>query len=171
MDPRHPESAVTRMEELMLQFKRVEEDMAAATTSAQLSMLEREGSLVVQQICLVAPRLHEAMVQSSRLRRYDLSHALVIPKAEEEKAEEEIEVEEKVEEKVEEVEAEENAEEKAEEEIEVEEKVEEKVEEVEAEENAEEKAEEEPAKVVEEVEEAPKPKKKTTKKKKTEKAE
>lgn len=158
MDPRHPESAVTRMEELMLQFKRVEEDMAAATTSAQLSMLEREGSLVVQEICLVAPRLHEAMVQSSRLRRYDLSHALVIPKVEEEKVEEaeveeEIEVEEKVEEKAEE------------------EKVEEKIEEVEAEEKAEVEAEEEPAKAVEEVEETPKPKKKTTKKKKTEKAE
>lgn len=126
MDPRHPESAVTRMEELMLQFKRVEEDMADATTSAQLSMLEREGSLVVQEICLVAPRLHEAMVQSSRLRRYDLSHALVIPKVEEVKVEEEKVVE---------------------------------------------KAEEEPAKVAEEVEEAPKPKKKTTKKKKAEKAE
>lgn len=169
MDPRHPESAVTRMEELMLQFKRVEEDMAAATTSAQLSMLEREGSLVVQEICLVAPRLHEAMVQSSRLRRYDLSHALVIPKVEEVKVEEKVE-EAEVEEKIEEVEAEEKAE------VEAEEEPEKVVEEPEVigdnstiiaidEYTAEE------AEVVEEVKEAPKPKKKTTKKKKTEKAE
>lgn len=150
MDPRHPESAVTRMEELMLQFKRVEEDMAAATTSAQLSMLEREGSLVVQEICLVAPRLHEAMVQSSRLRRYDLSHALVVPKVEEEK------VEEKAEEEPEEVE-------------EIDSETTPQTEQFVAEATKEEAKELDAA--VEEVEEAPKPKKKTTKKKKSEKAE
>lgn len=74
MDPRHPEQAISRMRELMKQYDRIEKDMNKATTSAQLGQLEREGGLVVQEICLVAPRIHEAMMQTSRQRRYDLSH-------------------------------------------------------------------------------------------------
>lgn len=77
MDPRHPELAISRMRELMKQYDRVEKDMNKATTSAQLGQLEREGGLVVQEICLVAPRIHEAMMQTSRQRRYELSHGLV----------------------------------------------------------------------------------------------
>ena len=77
MDPRHPELAISRMRELMKQYDRIEADMAKATTSAQLAQLEREGGLVVQEICLVAPRIHEAMVQTSRQRRHDLSHGVV----------------------------------------------------------------------------------------------
>lgn len=73
MDPRHPELAVSRIKELIEQYDRIEKDMANANTSAQLGQLEREGGLVVQEICLVAPRIHEAMMQASRQRRHDLS--------------------------------------------------------------------------------------------------
>lgn len=78
MDPRHPEQAISRMRELMKQYDRIEADMNKATTSAQLAQLEREGGLVVQEICLVAPRIHEAMMQTSRQRRHDLSRGILI---------------------------------------------------------------------------------------------
>ncbi len=77
MDPRHPELAISRMRELMAQYNRIEKDMAGATTSAKLAELEREGGLVIQEICLVAPRIHEAMMQTSRQRRHDLSRGNV----------------------------------------------------------------------------------------------
>lgn len=77
MDPRHPELAVSRIKELIKQYDRIEKDMAKANTSAQLAQLEREGGLVVQEICLVAPRIHEAMMQTSRQRRHELSHGVV----------------------------------------------------------------------------------------------
>lgn len=77
MDPRHPEQAVSRMRELMKQYDRIENDLIHATTTAKLAQLEREGGLVVQEICLVAPRIHEAMMQTSRQRRHDLSRGLI----------------------------------------------------------------------------------------------
>lgn len=77
MDPRHPEQAVTRLRELMEQYDRIEQDIANARISSDLGRLEREGGLVVQEICLVAPRIHEAMMQASRNRRHDLSHGVV----------------------------------------------------------------------------------------------
>jgi len=77
MDPRHPEQAISRMRELMKQYDRIESDMNKATTSAKLAQLEREGGLVVQEICLVAPRIHEAMMQTSRQRRHDLSYGII----------------------------------------------------------------------------------------------
>ena len=77
MDPRHPELAVARLKELIRQYDRIEADMRKASVSAQLGQLEREGGLVVQEICLVAPRLHEAMMQASRQRRSDIAHGLV----------------------------------------------------------------------------------------------
>lgn len=85
MDPRHPEQAIARMRELMEQYDRIEKDMGKATTSAQLGQLEREGGLVVQEICLVAPRIHEAMMQTSRQRRHDLSHGIAFGYTPEEK--------------------------------------------------------------------------------------
>ena len=84
MDPRHPELAISRMRELMKQYDRVESDMKKATTAAQLGQLEREGGLVVQEICLVAPRIHEAMMQTSRQRRVELSRQILIPSTDEE---------------------------------------------------------------------------------------
>lgn len=78
MDPRHPELAIERMVELMTQFNLILKDMKHSTVSSQLGQLEREGGLVVQEICLVAPRLHEAMMQTSRQRRHDLSHGVVV---------------------------------------------------------------------------------------------
>ena len=73
MDPRHPEQSITRLKELMEHYDRVERDMQKASTSAQLAQLEREGGLVIQEICLVAPRIHEAMMQTSRNRRSELT--------------------------------------------------------------------------------------------------
>ena len=73
MDPRHPEQSIVRLKELMKQYDRVEQDMKKASTSAQLAQLEREGGLVIQEICLVAPRIHEAMMQTSRNRRSELT--------------------------------------------------------------------------------------------------
>lgn len=78
MDPRHPELAVARIKELIKQYDDIEERMKHATTSSQIGQLEREGGLVVQEICLVAPRIHEAMMQTSRQRRHDLSHGAVV---------------------------------------------------------------------------------------------
>lgn len=85
MDPRHPELAVSRIKELIKQYDRIEKDMGNAATSAQLGQLEREGGLVIQEICLVAPRIHEAMMQTSRQRRYDLSHGVAFGYTPEEK--------------------------------------------------------------------------------------
>lgn len=85
MDPRHPEQAISRMRELMKQYDRIEADMNKATTSAQLGQLEREGGLVVQEICLVAPRIHEAMMQTSRQRRHDLARGVAFDYKPEEK--------------------------------------------------------------------------------------
>lgn len=78
MDPRHPELALVRLKELIKQYDNIEKRMSTATTTAQLSQAEREGGLVVQEMCLVAPRLHEALIQTSRNRRYDLSHGVVV---------------------------------------------------------------------------------------------
>ena len=61
----------------MKQYDRIEVAIKSATTSAQLGQLEREGGLVVQEICLGAPRIHEAMMQTSRQRMYELSHGTV----------------------------------------------------------------------------------------------
>lgn len=77
MDPRHPEQAIARMRELMAQYDRIEKDMNEAYVASRLGQLEREGGLVIQEICLVAPRLHEAMMQTSRNRRRDLTRGLV----------------------------------------------------------------------------------------------
>lgn len=78
MDPRHPELALPRIKELISQYERIESDISHATVSSKLGQLEREGGLVIQEICLIAPRIHEAMMQISRSRRYDLSHGVVI---------------------------------------------------------------------------------------------
>lgn len=73
MDPRHPELALPRIKELIKQYERIEKDIATSTVSSKLGQLEREGGLVIQEICLVAPRLHEAMMQTSRQRRTELT--------------------------------------------------------------------------------------------------
>ncbi len=77
MDPRHPELVPDRVKTLVEQFLRIEDDIRHATVAAKLGQLEREGGLVVQEICLTAPRLHEAMMQTSRQRRHDLSRGVV----------------------------------------------------------------------------------------------
>lgn len=77
MDPRRPELSITRLDELMEQYKKILNDMKTCNVSSRLAQFEREGGLVVQEICLVAPRLHEAMIQASRTRRAALAHGIV----------------------------------------------------------------------------------------------
>lgn len=77
MDPRHPEEAISRMEELMEQFNETMNALKVETVTNKLGELERKGSLTVQEICLVAPRLHEAMMSISRTRRSAIAHGLV----------------------------------------------------------------------------------------------
>lgn len=77
MDPRHPELAIARMDELMSQFKSGLSKIRTETITNKIGAEERELSLVVQELCLVAPRLHEAMMQVSRTRRAAISRGLV----------------------------------------------------------------------------------------------
>lgn len=77
MDPRHPELSVKRIRDLMSQYDHVEHDMGKAMTAAELAKLEREGGLVVQEICLTAPRMHEALIQTSRTRRQEIARGVL----------------------------------------------------------------------------------------------
>ena len=77
MDPRHPELSISRMDELMTQYKELLSNMRTSNVSSQIAQNERECGLVVQEICLVAPRLHEAMMQVSRTRRAALARGIV----------------------------------------------------------------------------------------------
>ena len=89
MDPRHPELSIERMDELMKQYKKLLADMRTSNVSNKIAQSERECGLVVQEICLVAPRLHEAMMQVSRTRRAALARGIVVEeKPVEEKKEE-----------------------------------------------------------------------------------
>ena len=72
MDPRHPELALPRVKELVKQYEDVEKRISKVTVSSDLGQLEREGVLVVQELCLVAPRLHETLMNTSRNRRTEL---------------------------------------------------------------------------------------------------
>lgn len=77
MDPRHPELAISRMDELMAQFKDGLSKIRVETVANRIGEEERKLSLVVQEICLVAPRLHEAMMQVSRTRRAAINRGIV----------------------------------------------------------------------------------------------
>ena len=77
MDPRHPELAIERIDELMVQYKELLSNMRTCNVSTAIGGMERECGLVVQEICLVAPRLHEAMMQVSRTRRAALARGIV----------------------------------------------------------------------------------------------
>lgn len=77
MDPRHPELALPRVKELVKQIDRIEKDIDGATTVHKIGELEREGSLTVQELCLVAPRVHEALMQVTRNRRSAIARGLV----------------------------------------------------------------------------------------------
>ena len=77
MDPRHPEKVLPRIKELVKQYEDLEKRISEATVSSDLGQLEREGSLVVQELCLVAPRLHEGLMNTSRNRRTELMSGIV----------------------------------------------------------------------------------------------
>lgn len=77
MDPRHPEQSIPRVKELLDQYHRVLSDIEKCTTSAHLATLEREGTLVVQEMYIVVPRLHEALMQASRVHRQAIARGQV----------------------------------------------------------------------------------------------
>lgn len=77
MDPRQPELALPRIKELVKQYENLEKRISKVTVSNELGQLEREGSLIVQEICLVAPRLHETLMNTSRNRRTELANGIV----------------------------------------------------------------------------------------------
>jgi len=77
MDPRKPELVVPRIDELVEQFKKVLTNIKTAKTSYAISDAEREGVMVVREICLTAPRLQETLIQASRNRRIAMAHGLV----------------------------------------------------------------------------------------------
>ena len=80
MDPRHPEQAIPRMDELMAQYKETMRELANVTTNNELSRLERKGVLITQEICLVAPRLHEALMNVSREGRRNIGRTPASPR-------------------------------------------------------------------------------------------
>lgn len=83
MDPRHPEKAVSRIKELYDQFVSVLDRIELSTTNAQMAELEREGAFVTQEMYFVVPRLHDALIQASRLHRQAMSRRPVeVPKTE-----------------------------------------------------------------------------------------
>lgn len=77
MDPRKPELVVPRIDELVEQFKKVLTTIKTAKISHAISDAEREGVMVVREICLTAPRLQETLIQASRNRRVAMAHGLV----------------------------------------------------------------------------------------------
>lgn len=89
MDPRKPELVVPRIDELVEQFKKVLTTIKTAKTSHAISDAEREGVMVVREICLTAPRLQETLIQASRNRRIAMAHGLVDVEEEPQETEEE----------------------------------------------------------------------------------
>lgn len=73
MDFRKPKEAVPRIRELLKQYERVVDDMNKTTISSDISGLEREGILVIQEIGMTAPLLHDALMQYSKEARAGLS--------------------------------------------------------------------------------------------------
>lgn len=69
MDPRHPELVLPRVKALVEQYEGILGRIETATLSTQLGQCEREASLVIQELCMTAPRLHDALNQASRLKR------------------------------------------------------------------------------------------------------
>lgn len=72
MDPRHPEKVLPRIKELVEQYDKLATKMNKASLH-ELADLEREGIGVVREICLTAPRLHDAVIQMSNNRRVSVT--------------------------------------------------------------------------------------------------
>lgn len=73
MDPRHPELALPRVKELIEQLENNFSEIEASTVKNRMGELERKGALIVQEICLTAPRLHETLMLVARERRGKLA--------------------------------------------------------------------------------------------------
>lgn len=78
MDPRHPELVLPRIKELIKQYDTLLKELSEETVSYRLAELERKGSLIVTELCLVAPRLHDNLMSASRQRRSDLAKGILI---------------------------------------------------------------------------------------------
>lgn len=77
IDPRYPEKAIPRIRELYDQYDGVFKKVRECGSFSELGMLEREGTAVVQELYILTPRLHEALMEASRIRRRDISRAPV----------------------------------------------------------------------------------------------
>lgn len=77
MDPRKPLLVVPRVDELVSQLKKIFNNIKTAKSSHELSAAEREGVLVIQELCLTVPRLHDTMIYVSRNRRTTIANGLV----------------------------------------------------------------------------------------------
>lgn len=78
MDPRHPELVLPRIKELIKQYDTLLKEISEEAVSNRLAELERKGSLFVTELCLVAPRLHDNLMNASRQRRSDLAKGILI---------------------------------------------------------------------------------------------
>lgn len=86
MDPRHPELVLPRVKALIEQYEGILGRIETATLSTQLGQCEREASLVIQELCMTAPRLHDALNQASRLKRKTIVNSFTYVAPEEEPA-------------------------------------------------------------------------------------
>lgn len=73
MDPRRPELALARVKELIKRYNSIEKEIGKAEFFKKIGQLEREGALVIQELCLTSPRLHDSLIQASRQRRRELN--------------------------------------------------------------------------------------------------
>ena len=76
MDPRHPELVLPRVKELVSQLEQNFDEIKTSTVRNRMSQLERKGALIVQEICLTAPRLHETLMSVARQRRGELARGV-----------------------------------------------------------------------------------------------
>ncbi len=89
MDPRHPEQAIPRVEELFKHYLRVLDEIRKEKIPVKIGGKEREALLVIQDLLMTVPRLQDAMIVVSRTRRAALAKGLVDVEEEPQEAEEE----------------------------------------------------------------------------------
>ena len=72
MDPRHPEFAVTKVNELKKRYDELFEKLDNVTTNQQVSDIEIEGVRITRDLTLYSGRLMEALMQKTRQTRSEL---------------------------------------------------------------------------------------------------
>lgn len=80
-DPRHPETAMPRIKELIAQYDHLKKEMKDVVASADISHIERKGTLIIREIQLIVPRLRESLMIDAREARKEM-HTRAIQKTE-----------------------------------------------------------------------------------------